>query len=96
MKRYETAWEIAKKISVILKDDFGADKVVVFGSLTERDLFTHWSDIDIAAWGIPDKRFYEAVGVVTGLTKEFNIDLIDATDCRFSLHKTIENEGIDI
>jgi len=58
-----------------LKESFGARKVVVFGSLAHRSWFTH-SDVDLAAWGIPDDRFYAAVGAVTGLSKEFKVALV--------------------
>lgn len=95
-KRYVAAWDVAKKASTILKDYYGAQKVVVFGSLTSRCSFNRWSDIDLAAWGIPDEKFYAAVGAVTGLTTEFKIDLVDAEECRMSLRKAIEDKGIEI
>lgn len=95
-KRYEDAWDVAKKAARLLKESYGAKKVVVFGSLTSRYSFNRWSDIDLAAWGIPDAKFYAAVGAVTGLTTEFKIDLVDAEECRMSLRKAIENKGIEI
>jgi len=91
-ERYEAAWKIAKEAATVLKNDYGARKVVVFGALTDRCAFTHWSDIDLAAWGIPDDRFYAAVGAITGLSPEFKIDLVDAMNCRASLRKAIEIE----
>lgn len=95
-ERYEAAWKIAKKAATVLKNNYGARRVMVFGSLTDRSAFTCWSDIDLAVWGVPDNRFYAAVGVVTGLTADFKIDLVDAMDCRESLSKAIEIEGIEI
>ncbi|HOF02413.1 MAG TPA: nucleotidyltransferase domain-containing protein [Atribacterota bacterium] len=95
-KRYKEAWEIAKKAAVILKSNYGATKVVVFGSLTDRPSFTLWSDIDLAVWGIPENKFYAAVGAVTALTADFKIDLVDAIDCRDSLKKALEIEGVEI
>lgn len=95
-KRYEEAWKVAKKAAALLKKSYGAQKVAVFGSLVHRSRFTRWSDVDIASWGIPDNRFYAAVGAVIGLSKEFKIDLVDAKACRDSLRKAIEDEGIEI
>ncbi len=95
-KRYQEAWEMAKKAAALLKESFGAKKVVVFGSLAKRSWFTHWSDVDLATWGIPHDRFYAAVGAVTGLTTDFKVDLVDAKACRDSLRKAIEAEGIEI
>ena len=95
VKRYENAWAIAEKAAQILKEKYGAQKVVAFGSLAKRSFFTHWSDIDLAVWGVPDEVFYAAVGFVTGLTMEFKIDLIDARGCQDSLRGAIEIEGVD-
>jgi predicted nucleotidyltransferase len=95
-ERYEAAWKIAKKAAAVLKYNYSARKVVVFGSLTDRSAFTPWSDIDLAVWGIPENRFYAAVGAVTGLTADLKIDLVDAMDCRESLSKAIGIEGIEI
>ncbi|NLL18023.1 MAG: nucleotidyltransferase domain-containing protein [Clostridia bacterium] len=95
-KRYEAAWKVAKKAAAVLKDGYAAKKVVVFGSLTSRSSFNHWSDIDLAVWGIPDEKFFAAVGAVTSLSSEFKIDLVDAEDCRISLCKAIEEKGIEL
>lgn len=93
---YQEAWELAKRSADLLKKSFGAKRVVVFGSLTKRSWFTRWSDVDIAAWGVPNDKFYAAVGAVTGLTTDFKVDLVDAGECRDSLRKAIEAEGIEI
>ena len=94
--RYEEAWNIAKEAAAIFKQDFRASKVAVFGSLTDLSAFTLWSDVDLAVWGLPENRFYAAVGAITGLTSDFKVDLVDATDCRESLKTSIESEGIEI
>lgn len=95
-RRYQEAWELAKKAAILLKKSFGAKKVVVFGSLAKRSWFTRWSDVDLAAWGVPNDKFYAAVGAVTGLTTDFKVDLVDAGACRDSLSKSIEVDGIEI
>jgi len=76
-----------------LRAEFGARKVFVFGSLARRGGFTSWSDIDLAAKGIPLKRFYEAVGIISSLSNEFKIDLIDIESSPDSMRRTIETEG---
>lgn len=95
-KRYQEAWELAKKAAILLKKSFGAKKVVVFGSLAKRSWFTRWSDVDLAAWGVPNDKFYAAVGAVTGLTTDFKVDLVDAGVCGDPLRKAIEVDGIEI
>lgn len=55
--------------------DFGGDRsVVVSGSLTCREHYTPKLDIDLAVWSIPATRFYAAVGAVTGVSKELEVD----------------------
>jgi uncharacterized protein len=59
-------------------------------------MFTLWSDIDIAAWKLPPLRFYEAVTDITGLSAEFQVDLVDPQSCRPSLRDAIERDGLDL
>ena len=49
----QRAWQTAHRVAAMLYKDFGATQVAVFGSLTKRESFSKWSDIDIAVWGIP-------------------------------------------
>jgi len=95
-ERWERAWKVAHAAARLLRQKFGATRVVVFGSLVHRAWFTPWSDIDLAAWGIPPDTFYQAVAVVTGISPEFEVDLIAPEDCRPALCQIIEQEGIDL
>jgi predicted nucleotidyltransferase len=95
-RRRQQALRIARKAARLLRDEFGASRVVVFGSLAHNAWFTPWSDIDLAAWGIPPERFYSAVAAVTGLSPAFQIDLVDPDACRSSLRATLEREGIEL
>jgi predicted nucleotidyltransferase len=94
--RWDRAWQVARAAAQVLRQQFGATRVVGFGSLTNRAWFTRWSDIDLAAWGIPPESFYRAVAVVTGLSAEFKIDLVAPEDCAPSLNQAIEREGVDL
>ncbi|WP_231114099.1 hypothetical protein [Neomoorella thermoacetica] len=58
-----------------LKREIWRKKVVASGSLVDHSRFTYWSDVDLAAWGIPDDRFYAAGGAVTGVSEKFRVDL---------------------
>jgi len=92
-KRRRRASLTAHKAAELLRTEFGAKEILVFGSLARRKGFTPWSDIDIAARGIPALRFFEAVGAVTGLSAEFKIDLVDLETCTSSMKEMIETEG---
>lgn len=96
LERFNSAWEVARISANILKENYGAHKVMIFGSLTDYTSFTQWSDIDLAVWGIPDQKFYAAVGAITSLSTEFKIDLIDALECRPSILHAIKTEGTEV
>jgi len=95
-KRRRLAWDLAKHAAKLLRDEFGAKKVFVFGSLAYEQGYSPWSDIDLAVLGIPAKHFYSAVAAVTSLSSSFKLDLVDLVDCRSSLKKAIEEEGCEI
>lgn len=95
-QRYNQAWQLANQAASFLRCKYGATRVIVFGSLTNSAWFNAWSDVDLAAWGIPPEQFYAAVAAVTGLSEHFKIDLVDPDNCRPDLRQTIENEGIDV
>ena len=92
----QQAWSVAQQAANILREEYQATKVVVFGSLAHGDWFKPGSDIDLAAWGIPPELFYKAVAVVTGLSSVFRIDLVDPESCQASLRAAIENEGVEL
>ncbi len=93
---WERAWSVTRQIARALKAQFGATRVVVFGSLTDKRSFTRWSDIDIAVWGIAPDQFYRAVAFATGFSPEFRVDLVDVEMCSPSLRARIEAEGIEL
>lgn len=95
-KRRHRAMMVAHKAADLLREEFGAKDVFVFGSLARRGGFTPWSDVDLAAFGIPPSRFFEAVGAVIGLSSEFKLDLVDIETCPDSLREAIVTEGKSI
>ncbi|MDD5206963.1 MAG: hypothetical protein PHS17_16180 [Desulfobacterales bacterium] len=92
----QEAWQVARKASEILRKDYGASKVAIFGSLVHEGAFGLWSDIDVATWGVRPEEFYSAVGAVTGLSPLFKVDVVDVEECRSTLREIIEREGIEI
>ena len=94
--RREKALKVAKEAATLLRQKFGAQKIVFFGSLTNEDAFSAWSDIDLAAWGIPPDKFYSAVAAITGLSPLFKIDLVEPDNCREAIKEVIYREGVEI
>lgn len=95
-KNWMEAWALARAAAKILKQKFGARKVVVFGSLLEKDRFLPWSDIDLAVWGIPGSKLYAAIGTITGLSPFIKIDLVDPDTCRRAILEAILNDGREL
>ena len=94
--RYDLAWQKARQAAEILKKHYMAENVFVFGSLLHREIFDLNSDIDLAVSGIPDNRFYHALGTLMQILAPFEVDLVDINDCRKSIRKTIESEGMEL
>jgi len=91
----DEAVSTAKSLAKALKEHFSAKKVKIFGSICRAD-YHQRSDIDIAVWGIPASDFYRAVSFVTGYSRKWKIDLIDAEDCKESLKKSLDEEGVEL
>ena len=94
--RYQAGWVLARKAATLLKSEFGAEKVFVFGSLLHESSFTLWSDIDLSASGIAAGKYYAAVAAVSDLSSSTKIDLVDMESCRPSLRDTILMEGVEL
>jgi len=95
-KRWRQARRLALKATNLLRHEFGAEKVLLFGSAVHRSWFTLWSDIDLAAFDIAPGRFFAAVAAVTGLSPDFKIDLVDPETCSASLRSVIERDGVEL
>jgi predicted nucleotidyltransferase len=96
VRRLERAWEVARAAAQLLRERFGATRVVVFGSLVHDGCFTPWSDVDIAAWGIRPEDTFRAIGAVMDVDSEIEVNLVDVGACRPSLLTVIEEEGVEL
>jgi predicted nucleotidyltransferase len=93
-QRFAQGREIARELADLLYTDFGAEQVFLFGSLTDRDLFHTRSDIDLAAWGIPEGRYLAAVAAVTSYQTAFSVDLVRLEEASVRLQQTVESKGM--
>lgn len=95
-QRWESAWSRLPELKKLLQAEFGATRVVVLGSVATKETFTHWSDIDLAVWGVLPERFYAAVAAVNDQSPDIKVDLVDAERCRsLVLRQVIEEEGVE-
>jgi uncharacterized protein len=94
--RRETAWRIAHQAACMLKEDFGATRVIVFGSLAHGAWFTSRSDIDLAAEGIPPDAFFKSWCALDGLGSNFEINLIAIESASEEMRREIRELGIEL
>jgi len=96
LERREQAWTVARQAAQILRAQFGAIRVWVFGSLAEGDHFTEHSDIDMAATGLTPALHLEALGRLLRLSPDFEFDLVDLDHCPRGLGQAVEQSGVDV
>jgi predicted nucleotidyltransferase len=94
--RREQAWQVARHAAQLLRERFGASRVVAYGSLAHGLWFSETSDIDLAAWGLPPDDYFLAVATLQELSPEFEIDLVNAGQCQPALREAIAEEGVGL
>lgn len=92
-KRREQAWKLARTAASLLKEEFGAVRVAVFGSLLQPTLFHHRSDVDLAVWGLNESDYFQAVSHLLSLDPDISVDLIEVEHASPRLREKIEREG---
>ena len=95
-QRLQAAHLVARRAAKLLKEQFAAKSVVLFGSVVTPGLFHSRSDIDLAVWGIQESEYYRVVGLLQSLDSRFPIDLILFEEASTSLQQTIRKEGMEI
>lgn len=95
-ERREVAWTVAQQAARILKEKFGATRVIAFGSLTHGAWFHARSDIDLAAEGIAPEAFWRAWCTLDTLGSSFEIDLIALESASEHLRARISQEGVEL
>ena len=92
--KYDQIWVLAKKAAQLLKKQFGVQKVMAFGSITQKDLYHLYSDLDIAVWGLDERHYYRAVAKLLELDPDERVDLVRIEDAGNSLRDVIHQEGV--
>jgi predicted nucleotidyltransferase len=92
--RRARAWELARQAAELLRADFGASRVVLFGSLAGSAPFHLGSDVDLAVWDLPERQYLRAVGRLIDLDPEIDFDLVRIEEARPSLAETIARDGV--
>jgi predicted nucleotidyltransferase len=95
-ERRERALQLAQEAAKLLRERFGATRVVLFGSLLRPYSFTKWSDVDIAAWGIDPNETFTAIYDLFCLDPEIEINLVDVNCCKRHIMADIERNSRDL
>ena len=94
--RRERGWSVAHRAADLLRRQFGATRVLAFGSLVHAGAFHARSDVDLAVWGLPAESYLRAVAAVNDLPEAFGVDLLEAERCGSALLGAIEREGVEL
>ena len=86
----------AKECAEVLKKEFGAGRVILYGSVLHPDIFAWHSDIDLAVEGIKESEFYYAGARVESVAGDIPVDLTPLEDTKPYILKSIEEEGITL
>jgi uncharacterized protein len=93
--RRERAWESARRAATVLRDQFGARRVIAFGSLVRSGPFDDRSDVDLAIEGVPPGQFFRA-GAAAAAVCHLELDIVDLADCSPRLREAILSEGVPL
>ncbi len=93
---FQRAWDTTHRVAVLLYQDFGAETVAVFGSLTQPEWFTKASDIDIVVWGLSDAECCDARWRIADLRSAFNIDLISFEESTGLFRERLQHQAIPL
>lgn len=97
-RRRAEAWALARATARTLRQQFGATRVVLFGSLA-RGHFTPWSDVDILAYGIPESLRLAAMAdlsVERHRPGVLALDVLAAEEMSGAFIEAAEAEGVEI
>ena len=94
--RRERALRLARWAADLLTREYGARRVVLFGSLAHGRWFSDASDIDLAAWDLGAEAHLLALARLEDLAEGFHVDLVRAEHCPAPLLAVIEAEGVTL
>jgi predicted nucleotidyltransferase len=95
-QRRQAAWEVARQAACLLRESFGATRVIAFGSLAHGAWFGPHSDLDLAAEGIPPEAFWRAWCALDHVDPTFEIDLVAIEEASERLREEVAEYGVSL
>ncbi len=93
-ERQQQGLDVARKCAQILKQDFGVQRVVLFGSMLDSERMWWGSDIDLAVWGLAAGDFFKA-GAAIERGHSFSVDLVEIQCAKPHILNAIE-QGVEV
>lgn len=84
----------AKTAAQLLRKEFGASRIVLFGSMLDESTFHETSDLDLAVWNLSPSDYIAAVARLLQIL-DFSIDLVEAESVSSYLQESIA-KGLDL
>ncbi len=94
--RIDYAWAVARRVARLLRDQYGATRVRVFGSLLRPEQFDATSDIDLAVEGLTSSDYWRAAAKILFIDEQIIVDLVDQNTCPAAVWAHVEQEGVDL
>ena len=88
--------EKVRKAAEMLKSIYGANRVILFGSLVHEAWYSEDSDVDLAVEGIKPAEYWRAWRDIEKLFQSRQIDLIDYEFASESLKKAVDQDGMEV
>ena len=88
--------ERVRRVADGIKKQYGARRVILFGSLAHGAWFHPDSDVDLAVEGLEDSAYWDAWGLAEKIINDRNVDVIDLATASRSLKKAIERYGVEL
>ena len=85
-----------RRAASLLRERFGARRVVLFGSLAHRAWFTTDSDVDLAVEGLPPEHYWDAWRLVEEVVADRPVDLVEIESASPSLRHAINQHGVEL
>lgn len=93
-KRRALAWQKAREVAAFLRDVYGVQEVILYGSLARGD-FREMSDIDLFIKGFKGP-YWQMLARAGRLAAPFDVSIVCAEDALPSLQEEVTREGVEI
>jgi len=90
------AMDKAKKIAFMLKEKYGAKRVILFGSIVKSSYLHKGTDIDLLVKGIKSNDFLRAGADAWTISSPFDVDIVPVERAdQYLLSRALE-EGVEL